>query len=130
MGIMKAYREGILKGANQDSSAKNDFLLAEDYVRCVNEHIDAFLAKQANVMRLELEKILQDFPEFWRRIGANGSLSGAVKELEIEHNRTDAGVLRKRGRFLAISRFVWVGLCAFIRREPQMLCGRVRLAGG
>ena len=98
-GIMKAYRDGILMREGGKTSAEDDFLIAEDYVRCVNEHIDTFLATQVNVMRLELERISQDFPEFWRRIGAIGSLSGAMEQLEIHHNKIDVGALRKRSSF-------------------------------
>ena len=37
-------------------------------------------------MRIDIETARQTFPEFWKRIGAEGDLEAALEELRLNHH--------------------------------------------
>jgi hypothetical protein len=82
-GIMKAYREGILIGADPQLSSLS---LARDYLETVEHNIALFLRDKPRVLEARLEYLEEDFLRFWSLIGAEGDLDAALAELRIHHN--------------------------------------------
>lgn len=80
-GIMKAYREGILIGADPQMSTLS---LARDYLETIEHNIALFLRDKPHVLEVSLE--YEDFLHFWSAIGAEGDLDAALAELRIHHN--------------------------------------------
>lgn len=83
IGIISAYRNGILKGSKEDPLA-----ICLDYVSTVNTNIRAFLKDKPLKMDFQLECADQHWPIFWSRIGAEGDLSASMCEWEVKHNPT------------------------------------------
>ncbi len=91
MGIMRAYREEILRGGHRRSQkgvAVEDF--ARDLVDTVTSNIEHFLRDKPNTMHFRVEEAATDFPALWNRIGAAGDLSAAMAEWETRHNASAA----------------------------------------
>jgi hypothetical protein len=82
-GIMQAYREGILMGAQPQQSALD---IARDYIATVEANIDLFLRDKSNILKFTLENAVNDFREFWDRIGAQGDYERALGEWSVSHN--------------------------------------------
>lgn len=78
--IMRAYTAGIL--------IRPDGGTAEclDYCDTVNANIRLFLSNKPRRMNFQMEKASRDFPEFWRRIGAQGDLPAAMAEWKVRYN--------------------------------------------
>lgn len=81
-GIMKAYREGVLLGGEDDSSED----IARDYIDTVESNIGHFLKDKSNKMSFTLESSKNDFALFWNKIGATGDLQKALLEWDINYN--------------------------------------------
>ena len=60
-------------------------VVAEDMTRSINADIKLFL-KDKDYLTVNLEKIEDDFPEFWGKIGAEGDLDAAMGEWHARHN--------------------------------------------
>jgi len=84
-GILRAYHEGILLGADPRADA---LALAHDYLETVDANIELFLRDKPKVMTAELERLDEDFQRFWHAIGAEGDLEAARAVLKIRHNRS------------------------------------------
>ena len=82
-GILKAYEQGILMHNKHKLSAHE---IAADYIETIESNIRLFLKDKSNTMEISLETIKTDFPEFWKRINAQGDLAKALKELDINYN--------------------------------------------
>lgn len=80
-GIMQAWREGVLLGAEADPLA-----LAHDYLDAAEANIRCFLRDKSKVMEARLENLEDDFVRFWEWIGAEGDLEAARAALRIRHN--------------------------------------------
>ncbi len=80
-GIMQAWREGVLLGAEADPMD-----LAHDYLDAVEANIRCFLRDKSQVMEARLENLEEDFIRFWHWIGAEGDLAAARAALRIRHN--------------------------------------------
>lgn len=83
MGIMKAYREGILLNGDADPSAEE---IARDYIDTVESNIALFLRNKSHWMSFDLERAADDFSRFWQWIGAEGDLERALQEWQVSHN--------------------------------------------
>ncbi len=81
-GIMKAYREGILLGGEQQT----DQAIAYDYLDTIESNISLFLRDKSNRMDFRLETAETDFAHFWQRIGAAGDLEKALTEWQTRYN--------------------------------------------
>lgn len=81
-GIMRAYREGVLLGAAEQSERE----LAEDYLETVNTNIALFLKDKTHRMNFSLENARRDFTRFWEWIGAEGDLPRALAEWQTRYN--------------------------------------------
>jgi len=84
-GIIRAYREGVLKGASESSHPLDVSL---DYCDTVNSNIELFLADKSARMDFSLENGKEDFRRFWSLIGAEGDLDAALAEWDVTHNST------------------------------------------
>jgi len=82
-GILRAYAEGILLGADPRT---DPMALAGDYLETVEANIRLFLRDKPKVMEARLERLEEDFRAFWQAIGAQGDLQGALAELRVRHN--------------------------------------------
>ena len=80
---MRAYRNGILWDVSPDVSRLE---MALDLNRTVTANIELFLRDKSQVMRIDIETARQTFPEFWKRIGAEGDLEAALEELRLNHH--------------------------------------------
>jgi hypothetical protein len=60
--------------------------MALDLNRTVTANIELFLRDKHQVMRIDIETARQSFPEFWKRIGAEGDLEAALEELTTHHH--------------------------------------------
>ncbi|MES9933360.1 MAG: hypothetical protein ABW162_11160 [Candidatus Sedimenticola sp. PURPLELP] len=86
MGIMKAYRQGILLGGNEQSAED----IAQDHIDTVESNIELFLKNKSKTMTFRLESAKSDFRTFWRMIGAEGDLDSALAEWDISYNASAA----------------------------------------
>ena len=82
-GIMKAYKEGILLGAEDTLQSQQ---VAEDYLLTIDSNIKLFLKDKTHKMNFSLEHAQQDFNSFWQKIGAEGDQKSALDEWCIAHN--------------------------------------------
>jgi len=82
-GMMNAYRYAILWHCPKDATPLD---VALDYCETVEENIRLFLRDKTNWMTFRLEEARERFPEFWRRIGAEGELEAALAEFGVRHN--------------------------------------------
>jgi hypothetical protein len=80
---MRAYRDGILWDVDPAVSRMD---LALDLNRTVSSNIDYYLRDKTQTMGIDIETAGQTFPGFWQRIGAEGDLGAALKELEAHHH--------------------------------------------
>ncbi|MDQ7016828.1 MAG: hypothetical protein Q9N68_10685 [Gammaproteobacteria bacterium] len=81
-GIMKAYREGILLGAEEQPAHD----VALDYLHSIESNIELFLKDKTQVFNMQLENAKMDFSLFWQQIGAKGDLQKALAEWDICYN--------------------------------------------
>jgi len=86
-GIMRAWREGVLLGGEEDADPLE---LARDYVDAVEANIRLFLKDKRRRLEVRLEQASQDFPRFWRAIGAEGNLDAALAEWRVRHNASES----------------------------------------
>jgi hypothetical protein len=88
LGIMKAYREEILRGPRRVMKRVPNEDIARDMVETVTANIQYFLRDKPNTMQFRLEQAATDFPALWERIGATGDFDAAKAEWGVRHNAT------------------------------------------
>jgi hypothetical protein len=86
IGIVSAYRKGILMGSKEDPLA-----ICADYVGTVNANIRAFLKDKPLKMDFQLECAHQHWPIFWSRIDAEGDLSSSLREWDFKRDSSAPG---------------------------------------
>jgi len=85
-GIIKAYRgDGILAGLPETVDSLSVSL---DYCDTANSNISLFLKDKTKRTVINLENINQGFAEFWDLIKAEGDLSAALAEFNMNYNAT------------------------------------------
>jgi len=84
-GIIKAYKEGILLGG-EDNQSSHD--IAADYIHTVESNINYFLKDKTDKMYFKLETAVDDFKVFWKTISAEGNLNAALAEWSINYNKS------------------------------------------
>ena len=87
IGIIKAYREGILMGVSEDARAIS---VASDYCDTVNSNIELFLKDKTRKIDFQLENAAYNFEIFWRMIEAKGNLDAAIREFDLTYNASDS----------------------------------------
>ena len=96
--IMPAYQHGVLMRREPlkiRPGSDDGLQLARDYVLTVNANVTEFLRHRTNPMTLDLEHIVEQFPDFLDRIGATGDWNAIERELRTRHN---ASTRRASGR--------------------------------
>jgi hypothetical protein len=86
---MAAYREAILMGGTEQALPRD---YADDYIQNVTLNIRHFPQDQSRVLHVALETVEQDFPAFWKRIGAQGNLDAAMAEWRQRSNTGESYV--------------------------------------
>jgi len=84
-GIMKAYKEGILLNADNQTAEQ----IAADYIETIELNIKHFLKDKTHKMDFSLENADLDFKIFWEKISAQGSFEKAVAQWEINYNKSE-----------------------------------------
>ena len=102
--IIHAYCSGIKMIDPERLNDAERMEMCLDYVDSVNANIAQFIQGRPQHLTVELERIEQDFQEFWERIGAEGDLSDALAQLRTAHNasseQSQAEPLRQLGHDL------------------------------
>jgi hypothetical protein len=80
---MRSYRDGILWDVDPSVERLD---VARDLVRTVNSNIEHYLRDKTQTMRIDIETAADSFPDFWGRIGAEGDLEAALRELQVHHH--------------------------------------------
>ena len=93
--------------------------VALDYCHTVNSNIDLFLRDKTHTMEINLENIDQDFPAFWKLIGAEGEISAALAEFNNRYNAAKLPTISKKKNvvtriFLKLKRVI-VNLPGYIK---------------
>ena len=81
--LMRAYRNGILWDVSPDVSRLD---VALDLNRTVTATSSSSCATRARSCASTSRRRAQTFPEFWKRIGAQGDLEAALEELHLHHH--------------------------------------------
>lgn len=81
-GIISAYRNGILSGA--EGAESHDVCM--DLIHTVEANIAAFLADKPQQMNFALETAEDDWLKFWDAIDAEGDLDASLAEWRVTHN--------------------------------------------
>jgi len=84
--IMDAFCEGIKMTSPEYLSKEERLQACYDYVDTVNSNIEYFMSDKTKTMTINLEKIEDDFKEFWKKIDAKGNLNNALQEFNVPHN--------------------------------------------
>ena len=96
--LIEAFNQGIMRHDLPHGHA------ASELVRTINENIRCFLRDKPHTMTIDIDRIPTQFPEFARRIGAEGNLSEALQEFTQRHNATNAGSIQRSRQSLPIVR--------------------------
>jgi hypothetical protein len=80
---MQSYRKGILWDVDPETDRMD---LARDLTLTMNTNIELYLRDKSKTMRIDIETAGEAFPEFWERIGAEGDLEAALRELQVHHH--------------------------------------------
>lgn len=85
IGFARAFGESmVMRGRVDDPGERLE--LSRFLVRTVRSNIALALASVPRCMEVKLEEAPEWFPEFWRRIGAQGDLGAAVAEWGARYN--------------------------------------------
>jgi len=82
IGIISAYRNGILMGAE----GADPYDVCVDLVDTIEANISAFLADKPRKMTFNMETAERDWRDFWNAIGAEGDLDASLAEWRVAHN--------------------------------------------
>lgn len=92
--------------------------VALDYCFTVNSNIDLFLKDKTRKMEINLENIDQDFPAFWKFIGAEGELTAALAEFD---NRYHASKVSQSGKKENIVTRIFLKLKRVVLQLPRFI---------
>jgi hypothetical protein len=87
--IVQAFGESILLRRGNQLSDVEQLQISADYYDAANANIELFLKDKTQKMRIDLENIQTDFQQFWKKIGAQGSLDAALQTLSERFNSTE-----------------------------------------
>jgi len=93
--IIRAYCEGIHQITLHKLDREKRLEVVEDFYDNVNENIRHFLKDKDKVLTIHLENIGEEFPRFWKEIGAEGNLDEALEVFQFRHNRSKTGSFKR-----------------------------------
>jgi hypothetical protein len=93
IGIMRAYRRGLVRGLPKSTETE---AIALDYLDTVNSNIELFLRDKPQTLPFALENAATDLAVFWERIRAEGDMEAAAAEFDVQHNATDGQPLERK----------------------------------
>lgn len=89
--LIRAYCEGIQQIALHRLDRRRRLEVVADFYDQVHSNILLFLKDKENQMTIHIEKAAEQFPLFWKRIGAEGDLSRALETFQSRYNRSRTG---------------------------------------
>lgn len=89
--LIRAFSEGIQQIAIHKLDDQRRLDVVNDFYDRVQDNIRHFLKDKEHQMVLHLESIEEEFPMFWKWIGAEGDLEGALETFTRKHNRSKSG---------------------------------------
>ncbi|MEN8202594.1 MAG: hypothetical protein ABFS28_08370 [Bacteroidota bacterium] len=93
--LIRAYCEGIQQISLHKLDEQRRLDVVGDFYERVNDNIRHFLKDKEHKMRIQIEKIEEEFPEFWEWIGAEGDLDRAMESFAQRHNRSKTGKFKR-----------------------------------
>jgi len=84
-GIMGAFKGDILLHVGPKY---NDLEISLYMIDTVNRNIQHFLKDKTHVISFQMENCMEDWPMFWKCIGAQGNFEASLREWDIKHNVT------------------------------------------
>ena len=81
-GIISAYRNGILSGAED----AEPYDVCMDLIHTLEANISAFLADKPRKMDFDLESAERDWLQFWDAVDAEGDLDASLAEWGVTYN--------------------------------------------
>lgn len=106
--IIMAYAQSIIR------HKEHGLAVCMDYWDTVNSNIRLFLKDKSKKMEFHLDRAREQYPEFWRRIGAEGDLEAALREWEVMHDASTEKENLKKGPYRKARR-IFKKLPKFIR---------------
>ena len=89
--LIRAYCEGIHQISIHRLDKQRRLEVVEDFYDNVNENIRHFLKDKEQVLTMHIECLEDEFPAFWKQIGADGEMEKALEEFTRKHNRSKTG---------------------------------------
>lgn len=86
--LIRAYCEGIHQIALHKLDKKRRLEVVADFYDQVNENITHFLKDKDQKVTLHIEKAAEEFPQFWKEIGAEGDFGKALDTFSQMHNKS------------------------------------------
>ena len=86
--LIRAYCEGIHQIALHKLDRKLRLDVVGDFYDQVNQNIIHFLKDKEKVHTMHVEKAADDFPQFWKLIGAEGDLEKALETFNQKYNKS------------------------------------------
>ena len=96
--IIQAFDQGIARHSTPHEQAGHEL------ARTINENIRCFLRDKPHQMTIDITEVESLFPEFVRRVGAQGNLEAALSEFSKQHNATAPESREKSKQSLPIVR--------------------------
>lgn len=81
-GIISAYRNGILSGAQ----GADHYDVCVDLIQTIDANISAFMADKPKKMDFHMESAERDWRTFWNSIEADGDFEASLAEWRLPHN--------------------------------------------
>jgi len=114
-GIMDAFCDGIRRYPSVKLSPEMRLQACYDYIDTVDSNIEHFLSDKSNIMTLKIERIKEDFPVFWKRIGAKGNIEDALNVFDKRHNTSKKRSLNFNNRLKLILIGEWRHILMWIK---------------
>jgi hypothetical protein len=93
--LIRAFSEGIQQIGLHKMDDQRRLDVVSDFYDLVQDNIRHFLKDKTHRMELHLENIEEEFPEFWKWIGAEGDLEAALDTLSRKHNQSKTAKIKR-----------------------------------
>lgn len=86
--LIRAYCEGIHQIALHKLDRQRRLDVVADFYDQVNQNIMHFLKDKEKTLTFHIEKAVDEFPGFWKMIGAEGDLEKALETFNQKYNKS------------------------------------------